>query len=443
MTAEGATPEKQYLLDRYSERIDLGTCLVGKVLDVYVLRGYSDIGRLAAVSAADYFYQESDDNGIQRPLVPKHAREAYAYMSTPRPGVDGLMLPRMVPEILLNVRDLSVVEFYDPSDPEREIEFSSTEFDALAGPHLVGVRVRTSLLSFPKPSSADPGVTPQISRVDGNHRLWGADEQIHTDMEDGVDGEDLPPIGYCLLVGLEPMQEASVFVDINGTPLKVATGHIQRHIAQTLQAQDWATVRERLKKDRTLLANWLAYQLAQDGHAFADMVDFGGYGAIDTSGRKLPLKFPMITSAVVQTLGSAEVMTQTLADRPEGILAVLDNFWRAAWAQLPEAKANKKDFILLQTIGLNALAKLGGWLIDNRTCVRQDQFEVHLKLLRADFSFSKGDHLGLAGAAGTRIVYEEMLRVVTEGKEKAMWDGIMQDLLPDESVDEKLEKGLE
>lgn len=435
--------EQEYLVQRYSERIDLGTCLVGRVLDLWVLRGYSDVGRLAAVSAPDYSYQKRPGQGVQRPVKPKHAREAYEYMSTPRPSAGGIVLPRMVPEVLLNVRDVSVVEFYDPTDSEREVDFVSTEYDPSSGPRLVGVRVKVRSLAFPKPSEDEPGIPPQISRVDGNHRLWGADEQLRREMSGEVNGDDdMPAVGYCLIVGLEPLQEASVFVDINGTPLKVDTGHLQKHIAETLMAQDWSAVRERLQKDRVLLSNWLAYQLAQPGHAFEGMVDFGGYGAVDEAGRKLPLKFPMVTSAVAQTLSSAEVMTQALAGQPEAILAVLDNFWRAVWAQLPEAKADKKDFILLQTIGLNAVAKLGGWLIDNRKCAYQKDFEPHLKLLRHGFSFKKEDYAGMAGAAGTRVVYEKMLGLVTDQQEAAEWYHIAGDLVPSHSVDEKLDAAL-
>jgi hypothetical protein len=124
--------------------------------------------------------------------------------------------PRFFPDVLLNARDTNVIELYNVEDPTELYDFDSFAEDDEVPDHLIGLRVDLSALEIPKPSK-----NPQISRVDGNHRLWGIDELLDStaagETSDGSDSdngiEELPNVAFSLLIGLNPNQEASLFRD--------------------------------------------------------------------------------------------------------------------------------------------------------------------------------------------------------------------------------------
>ena len=69
-------------------------------------------------------------------------------------------------------------------------------------------------IAFPKPDEL-----PKISRVDGNHRLHGADEEIerqsliNEDLSDPDTNDDevgFPIVPFCMLMGLTAIQEGSL-----------------------------------------------------------------------------------------------------------------------------------------------------------------------------------------------------------------------------------------
>src|SRR2546421_8513766 len=89
-------------------RISL-TALKGRNLDTTCYRGYAPLAHLAVLSQADVFDQETNPDGLQRDLSPKHASDAYEYAAR-KPELDR---PRAFPEVVINVRDKKVVELRD------------------------------------------------------------------------------------------------------------------------------------------------------------------------------------------------------------------------------------------------------------------------------------------------------------------------------------------
>jgi hypothetical protein len=254
--------DRDFVEGRFGNQIDFGACYIGKNLNLQVLRGYAHLDQLACVSGPDVFDQVDNVTGTQRALNEPHARDCREY-AVDAEGMPAEESPRFFPEILLNARDTNVVELYNVEDPTELYDFDSfSEDDAVPKP-LVGLRVDLAAIDFPKQSK-----NPQISRVDGNHRLWGIDELLTTAAAgDGGDNgaDELPTVAFSLLIGLNPNQEASLFRDINGEHKGMDVTHLA---AIKVRISD----PEELKGNPKWLPLWLADQLAQSGRAFENMV---------------------------------------------------------------------------------------------------------------------------------------------------------------------------
>jgi len=77
--------------------------LVGTCLGYKAYRGFAPLSELARISKADIFDQAKNRLGTQRNLSLLHARKAYEYVS----GTERAFYPEMI----LNVRDKSYVDF--------------------------------------------------------------------------------------------------------------------------------------------------------------------------------------------------------------------------------------------------------------------------------------------------------------------------------------------
>jgi hypothetical protein len=120
----------------------------GQNLNTVVYRGFAKAKDLAGISEPDIFDQVNNPQGTQRDLKDWHARQAHAYGSG---KIRRQTNHRIWPEVLLNVRDMEVIKVGDPNANNLvEIEF------------------------FEDKIQKRNGVDPQISRVDGNHRLFYA-----------------------------------------------------------------------------------------------------------------------------------------------------------------------------------------------------------------------------------------------------------------------------
>src|SRR5437868_581095 len=77
--------------------------LAGHCLGYEAFRGFAPLAELAIISQADVFDQDKNRLGTQRNLNVQHARKAYQYVSDTESA--------FYPELILNVRDKSYVDF--------------------------------------------------------------------------------------------------------------------------------------------------------------------------------------------------------------------------------------------------------------------------------------------------------------------------------------------
>jgi DGQHR domain-containing protein len=381
--------------------IDIGPCILGPCLNMAVIRGFAPVHLLAIPSGPDIFDQESNKAGTQRDLNPKHARESSSYAMEAL-GVGSASDPRMFPEVILNVRDTTVLEIFDIEHPDEPLSFTSfSEGDSEGYPSLVNVRIHLDRIELPRPS-----MNPQISRVDGNHRLSGFDalvERIAADDED-LDIDMLPSVSFALAVGLEKLQEAKLFRDINGEAKKMVTDHL-------LMIQIRSEGAESLKSSTDLKtrALWIADELTHEGGAFHGLVYKGGAkaGVKAVHGGTPPLRFNTLRRTVHLLLSNAQKTTHILTGSAgtEALRNLVNQFWLAVSDVFTDAWHDKRNYMLMQTVGLDGVATFGGPLLDEAIENEQGPSrELFVELLQpiANFDMSKSSHEGLSGAAGTK-----------------------------------------
>ena len=170
-------------------------------LDTICYRGYAPLAHLAAVSQPDVFDQETNPDGLQRDLSPKHASEAYAYAQ--RPNIREF--PRAFPEVVLNVRSKRVIKLEELPETHNVV----SDHDGM----------KLYRLSFDlNEMKVDDKV--YISRVDGNHRLYYA---VGDERRDPL----LTNAPFQIHIGLTREQERSLFVDINANQKGLNTSHLK------------------------------------------------------------------------------------------------------------------------------------------------------------------------------------------------------------------------
>ena len=254
------------IVERHGESIDLGVCLSGKNLNLLVLRGFAPLDVLAEISSPDVYDQVDNQNGTQHALKAKHTEECFNY------AIGSITIapedePRVFPEIILNARDMGVVEIYDTNDPGELFDLNSfSDEGELSGP-TVGVRILASELEFPKPDKS-----PQISRVDGNHRLHETDDVLDEwwrSEEDGNLDKEFPVVPFTLMLALDDLQEARLFRDINGEHVGMESAHLDQLVYRVSD-------KDTMKFDSKLRPLWLAHQLTEPGprsKAWSSLVD--------------------------------------------------------------------------------------------------------------------------------------------------------------------------
>lgn len=386
------------LTEFFGRELELGPCLVSQNLNLLVVRGSAPLHVLAAVSAPDVYDSVLNPTGTQRELNREHARECHAYAlgaASLSPEED----PRAFPEVILNVRDRQVVEVTDESDGDI-LDFDSLEAaDEFAG-RVVSLRVLIDRLSGPSTQQ-----NPQISRVDGNHRLSGVDLQS---VLAGESEDDPVFVPFALYVGLDTDKEVKLFKDINGEHKGMDVTHL-------------TTIQYRLNRDSLLTDSksvhiWYAHQLAEPTRAFANMIFFGGTkkGVKELYGEVPPLKLNSLAAAMKRMLrGSGEFLAIGGFTASE-MLEIYDLYWKAVQRVFPEAWADKRGYILLQSIGLNAFSDLGNDLIVDGLRegeIGDEYFTTILSAVRDQVSLDRSDPQwdGVAGAGGAKRVYNVLL----------------------------------
>jgi DGQHR domain-containing protein len=388
--------DPRFVQSVFGDVLDLGLCRAGRNLNLTMVRGFARLDTLALISAPDVFDQVTNKEGTQRNLDRKHARECLEF-ALGADAVEPNLEPRCFPEILLNARELDCVEVLDPDNPDLPLNIKSlASHESL--PKVVRLRIHLSKLAFPKPSSG-----PQISRVDGNHRLAGTDEQLLScfNGKNEHEPDTYPEIAFALLLGLSANQEARLFRDINHEHKGMETAHLDTLTLRITPIDD-------IIGNPELLPLYIAKQLTERDRAFEGKVFFGGSkeGAKIAEGTTPPLKINTLKTAIERQLSGANQVTANLSTDPVRLINLLDNFWRATKETYPEAWRDKKDHILLQTIGLHGFAMFGSTIIEIAYNDERVGFEDFMKYLKpvASFDLKRSSYIGLAGAGGAKQI---------------------------------------
>jgi DGQHR domain-containing protein len=409
------------LTENYGDYVLIENCVVGRNLNLWQIRGFANMAVLADVSSADVYDQEDNPLGTQRDLKPKHAKEAseYAVESiNAEPNLD----PRSFPEVILNARNTNAVSVLVEG---AEIDFDSCD-DFGREPFIASIRVNVAEIEIPYATTE-----PDISRVDGNHRLSRVPKVGEREMDD-----EYPTVAFALFVGLNNSQERKLFADINGKQVIMNTSHLNQIMI--------SAGGDALAIDPKTRPLWFAKKLGQGAGVMADVVFTGGAkgGVKAKHGYVPPLNLSTLKSMVERTLkgidahviellppklvedakaGNAQA-TKDLLEGAEFLAGLLTKFWKAVKTAYPEAwqDTNKKKYILFQSIGSLALSSFAALVIEDLIRERktdQESFNDAVESLRhGGITLEKSDYEGYAGQTGTRKVFEALVSAKSEGE---------------------------
>lgn len=355
--------------------------LKGTNLNTTVYRGFASIKDIATISAPDTYNQDNNPDGLQRDLSEKHSLEGYRYAEGSQVDPD---YPRLWPEVVLNVRDASVIRIL-PADE------SSNLFKIVVDEK----KIDTSL---PR---------PQISRTDGNHRLfYGAGHPKYDYM---IPLDISTP--FSLTIGLTSLQEASLFVDINDNLKAMNTSHLQHLLTRF-------TPSERLASDDPAL--WIANKLVEDSKSpFHGIVYLGG------EKEKVQGLERRVNLAALRT-GTQMILKESIKLRAFSEIGdkcvIIRTYWSAVARTFAQEWADTKKYLLLRGFGIWSMSILGAEIID-RCLIRhinpsqyEDEMAAYLQQTRVDVDWdaSEGNVRHYGGRVGARDLADKMKRSLSD-----------------------------
>ena len=295
----------------------------GTNLNTTVYRGFASIKDIAHISAPDTGNQDTNPDGLQRDLKEKHASAGYRYAEGAQkfPGEY-----RLWPEVILNVRKKDVVEIL-PVDRHPDL------FKIVVHEDLIDKNLKR----------------PQISRTDGNHRLFYGEGHPKYDF--------MPPLDistpFSLTIGLTPLQETSLFVDINDNQVRMNTSHLYHLLARVQKS-------EQLAKDKPTV--WIANKLVTDEESpFHGIVYLGGQKqkpqALD---RKVSLAH--LRTAVDMILKLSIKLRDV--DEIEDKHVLIRTYWKAVKKVFSQEWADSKEYLLLRGFGVWSMSIVGADIMD-------------------------------------------------------------------------------
>ena len=297
--------------------------LKGTNLNTTVYRGFASIKDIAAISAPDTENQDKNPDGLQRGLREKHAQDGYNYAADAAKVPDQ---PRLWPEVILNVREKSVID-----EPEL----------VKGQQNLWKIVVHEDRIDKNRPR-------PQISRTDGNHRLFYGE---------GHPKYNWPaldvPTPFAITMGLEIPQETDIFVDINHNQRAMDTSHL-------LHLQTRLTTSEALAGKNPAL--WIAEELVKDSKSpFHGIVYLGG------EKEKVQGLERRVNLAQLRT-GSEMILKESpkLRGVPDlrNKYIIIRTYWNAVARVFSEQWADQKKYLLLRGFGIWCMSLLGAEIID-------------------------------------------------------------------------------
>lgn len=351
-------------------------------LDTTCYRGSAPLAHLALVSQADVFDQLANPEGLQRDLSRKHAAEAYEYAARPnrvREQGGEIDMPRAFPEVVLNVRDKSVVKIDTlklPGSDQLDITLARITFDV---------------------EKIQRAKTVKVSRVDGNHRLYYANG-------DGNGREPLLiPAPFQLHVGLTREQEGSLFLDINASQKGLNTSHLS-----VLRSRLTPAEQELIEHPHRAFA----LRLVEDSLSpFQGLVFLGGSRqGLREAGDKRPISFAALEGGLRRTLAKSQYLPELT--EPDAKYQMIRRYWRAVQQTWPEAWAKQGEYVTLQNIGITSLSLLGASVIDRSMAaghVEEDDLQRQLEPTKEVFDWHRETSAargGVSGMSGNRAALE-------------------------------------
>lgn len=408
------------LTERFGSELVIKNVIIGGNLNLAVIRGFASLDQLAYISAPDVYNQLTNEFGTQRFPDKNHAAAVLDYALT-AVGVEPQTSPRAFPEILLNARDASVVGLkIHGSAGEVEFDSNNLDQDVVMGDLIL----HTGTIDFGREKD------PQISRVDGNHRLLTVIKQVEEDPD-----TEFPIVPFAMFVGLSADQERALFRDVNGEQKPMQTAHLDS-IKLRLQGPG------KLLQSETGVALWLARQLTLEGYPFEGQVYFGGDKKVfkEANLPVPPVAINALKGAVQTTLKDSrqidtlyenslidgEVSELTDAARlinAKRALEMLSRYWNAVRIAFPEAWQDRSKYILMQAIGLNGFSRLGAVVIDDliqKRTVQVENFNLIMQHVATQVSLSRDDWEGYAGLAGAKKVFGALKEATVQGFDKTI-----------------------
>jgi DGQHR domain-containing protein len=317
------------------------------------------------------FDQEKNPTGTQRNLSRTHARKAYDYVMQQEKA--------FYPEIILNVRDDTYIQFTEHTDPT-----------------LVGY----GILEFKK----DPrrGHNVVVSRLDGNHRLWFVDGH-----EKGMEAIDRP-VSFCMLSVSDINKELEIFRDINDNQMGMNTSHLQNITARLLGKKSLKA------KDPAL---YIAQKLHNDPKSpFHNRINQGG--AIQRGIVLGGLSTANLRGAVQDMLSRSTKLSQF--PDADAQYELIKNFWTAMKGWLPDAWQHPNDYVIFKGAGLYGAAYLGIEIIDR--CLlkgkysSEDMLEYLKKLPNPEVLSSKHGIVYAGRSGGRKLASDLIAELEDEGE---------------------------
>jgi len=354
----------------------------GTNLNTTVYRGFASIKDIAAISAPDTGNQDKNPDGLQRGLREKHALDGYNYAADAQKVPDE---PRLWPEVILSVRDSSVIDEPQPVDGQ---------------PNLFKIVVHEDRID----KKLSP---PQISRTDGNHRLFYGEGHPKYDF--------MPPLDistpFSLTIGLTPLEETSLFVDINDNQVKMNTSHLYHLLARVKTSENLA------KNNPTV---WIANKLVTDYKSpFHGIVYLGG------EKEKVQGLERRVSLAHLRT-GVDMMLKQSIKLRDfediEDKHVLIRTYWKAVARVFSQEWADQKKYLLLRGFGVWSMSIVGADIIDR--CISPnviwDQLEEkmasYLRQIHGTVNWDKseGDVKGYGGRLGAKLLADRMRHFLSD-----------------------------
>ncbi len=360
--------------------------LKGTNLNTTVFRGFAPIKDIATISAPDTYKQDSNPDGLQRDLDETHSREGYLYADGAQKVPE---YPRLWPEVILNVRDTSVIEILPVDEPH----------------NLFKIVVHEDLID------KNPDRRPQISRTDGNHRLFYGE---------GHPTRNWPPLDvsspFSLSMGLTALQEASLFMDINDNLKRMNTSHL-RHLQTRLSES------EKLAKDDPAL--WIANKLVEDPKSpFHGIVYLGG-DKEKVQGLDRRINLAGLRTGVQMILKESSELRKF--DQVDDKFVVIRTYWKAVAREFAPEWADSKKYLLLRGFGVQSMFMLGAEILDR--CISpsldwsqlEDKIAAYLAQTRIDVNWDtkEGNVKHKGGRVGARELADKLIACLSdEGVDK-------------------------